>query len=94
MSEKINSVESGNNFSVSDSFNSVDHQRLCAETLHVVNDAKDKDDDEVSGPEMEFQGLTILAFLQSSLVQSMSLSHKEISPVSQYHGLQVCYPTL
>ena len=89
MKEKINSVQSGSNFSVSDSFNSVDHQRLCRESLHVVNDSKDKDD--VSGQEVEFQGLTILTFLQSSLVQSMSLSHKEISPVSQYHGLQVSY---
>ena len=37
---------------------------------------------------MEFQGLTVLTFLQSSLVQSMALSHKDISPVSQYEGLQ------
>jgi len=71
-----------------DSFNSVDHQRLCGETLHVVKDAAEEDDD-VCSTELEFQGLTILTFLQSSLVQSMSLSHKEISPVSQYHGLQV-----
>ena len=37
---------------------------------------------------IEFQGLTVLTFLQSSLVQSMALSHKDISPVSQYEGLQ------
>ena len=39
--------------------------------------------------ELEFQGLTVLTFMQSSLVQSMALSHKDISPVSQYEGLQV-----
>ena len=44
---------------------------------------------ESSAAELEFQGLTVLTFLQSSLVQSMALSHKDISPVSQYEGLQV-----
>ena len=44
---------------------------------------------ESSASELEFQGLTVLTFLQSSLVQSMALSHKDISPVSQYEGLQV-----
>ena len=39
--------------------------------------------------ELEFRSLTILTFLQTSMVQSMAVSHKDISPVSQYDGLQV-----
>ena len=57
---------------VADSFNSMDHQRMCTETK-----------------ELEFRSLTILTFLQTSLVQSMAVSHKDITPVSQYDGLQV-----
>ena len=41
------------------------------------------------GREREFHRLTILTFLQSSLVQSVALSHRDIQPVSQYDGLQV-----
>ena len=39
--------------------------------------------------ETQFQRLTILAFPQSSLVQSMALSHREYSPVSQFEGVKV-----
>lgn len=39
--------------------------------------------------EVEFQRLTILTFLQSSVVQSMALSHRDFPPVTQYEGLQV-----
>ena len=39
--------------------------------------------------ETQFQRLTILAFPQSSLVQSMALSHREYSPVSKFEGVKV-----
>ena len=42
-----------------------------------------------AGGEVEFQRLTILTFLQSSVVQSMALSHRDFPPVTQYEGLQV-----
>ena len=42
-----------------------------------------------SDVETQFQRLTILAFPQSSLVQSMALSHREYSPVSQFEGVKV-----
>ena len=41
------------------------------------------------GADMEFQRLTILTFLQSSVVQSLALSHRDIQPVTQFEGLQV-----
>ena len=62
---------------VADSFNSLDHQRMCTESGGHAS------------KELEFRSLTILTFLQTSFVQSMSVSHKDISPVSQYDGLQV-----
>ena len=42
--------------------------------------------------ELEFQRLTILTFLQSSVVQSLALSHRDIQPVTQFEGLQVTIP--
>ena len=44
--------------------------------------------------EVEFQRLTILTFLQSSVVQSLALSHRDIQPVTQFEGLQVTILTL
>ena len=80
--------------SISDSFNSLERNG------HGVSDDSPRrrsaiglknglEPIESSAAELEFQGLTVLTFLQSSLVQSMALSHKDISPVSQYEGLQV-----
>ena len=42
-----------------------------------------------SDVETQFQRLTILAFPQSSLVQSMALSNREYSPVSKFEGVKV-----
>lgn len=67
-------------FSCSDSFNSLEQNG---------NGACHHSPPGQTVAELEFQGLTVLTFLQSSLVQSMALSHKDISPVSQYEGLQV-----
>ena len=81
---------------ISDSFNSLEpNGHGVSEDSPRRRSANGQRNGQTLGPtrsskgELEFQGLTVLTFLQSSLVQSMALSHKDISPVSQYEGLQV-----
>ena len=92
------SKEKCNLANLSDSFNSLEHnghgevsprRRSCQAVGLKNGNGVTLEPIESSAAEVEFQGLTVLTFLQSSLVQSMALSHKDISPVSQYEGLQV-----
>ena len=64
-----------------DSFGSLARHQICSEGLAQVG----------SDPQVEtqFQRLTILAFPQSNFMQSMALSHREFSPISQFEGLKV-----
>ena len=78
-------------------FSSIERKNLCSEHPYsrkiVGNGHQTNNGGHQQNPPSDvgtqFQRLTILAFPQSSLVQSMALSHREYSPVSQFEGVKV-----
>ena len=66
-------------------------QNLCTENPYICNllETTNGDANIPADIEMEYQRLTILTFPQSSLIQSMALSHREFAPVSMFEGVKV-----